>query len=122
VCGELLILGKSVIRHTQDREAHPRRHRPQGRRRRGLPERQGKHAAPRLAHDQALAKVMQHLLKDDTEVYKQFVQNESFKRFVTDMVYQLTTTPEGFNKEGGPQRSSPENCASTNLCCEYPTK
>ena len=56
----------------------------------------------RMAHDQALAKVMQHLLKDDTEVYKQFVENESFKRFVTDMVYQLTTTPEGFNKEGGP--------------------
>src|SRR5271154_5286871 len=61
----------------------------------------------RMAHDQALAKVMQHLLKDDTQVYKQFVENESFKRFVGDMVYQLTTTPEGFNKEGGPQRSSP---------------
>lgn len=44
----------------------------------------------RLAHDQALAKVMQHLLKDDTQVYKQFVENESFKRFVSDMVYQLT--------------------------------
>jgi hypothetical protein len=26
----------------------------------------------RMAHDQALAKVMQHLLKDDTQVYKQF--------------------------------------------------
>jgi type I restriction enzyme, R subunit len=60
-----------------------------------------------MAHDQALAKVMQHLLKDDTEVYKQFVQNESFKRFVTYMVYQLTTKPEGLSKEGGPQRSSP---------------
>jgi type I restriction enzyme R subunit len=44
----------------------------------------------RLAHDQALAKVMQHLLKDDTQVYKQFVENESFKRFVGDMVYTLT--------------------------------
>ncbi len=44
----------------------------------------------RLAHDEALAKVMQHLLKDDTEVYKQFVQNDSFKRFVGDMVYQIT--------------------------------
>ena len=33
-----------------------------------------------MAHDQALAKVMQHLLKDDTQVYKQFVENESFKR------------------------------------------
>jgi hypothetical protein len=42
-------------------------------------------------HDQALAKVMQHLLKDDTQVYKQFVENESFKRFVGDMVYALTS-------------------------------
>jgi type I restriction enzyme, R subunit len=44
----------------------------------------------RMAHDQALSKVMQHLLKDDTQVYKQFVENESFKRFVGDMVYALT--------------------------------
>jgi type I restriction enzyme R subunit len=44
----------------------------------------------RLAHDQALGKVMQHLLKDDTQVYKQFVENESFRRFVGDMVYALT--------------------------------
>jgi hypothetical protein len=28
----------------------------------------------RMAHDQALGKVMQHLLKDDTQVYKQFVE------------------------------------------------
>jgi hypothetical protein len=46
---------------------------------------------PRMAHDQALAKVMQHLLKDDTQVYKQFVENESFKRFVGDMVYAITS-------------------------------
>ncbi|OGQ50174.1 MAG: DEAD/DEAH box helicase, partial [Deltaproteobacteria bacterium RIFCSPLOWO2_02_FULL_57_26] len=45
----------------------------------------------RMAHDQALAKVMQHLLKDDTQVYKQFVENESFKRFVGDMVYAITS-------------------------------
>ena len=44
----------------------------------------------RMAHDQALGKVMQHLLKDDTQVYKQFVENESFRRFVGDMVYHLT--------------------------------
>jgi type I restriction enzyme R subunit len=44
----------------------------------------------RIAHDKALEKVMQMFLKDDTEVYKQFVENESFKRFVTDMVYALT--------------------------------
>jgi type I restriction enzyme, R subunit len=44
----------------------------------------------RMAHDQALAKVMQHLLTDDTQVYKQFVENDSFKRFVGDMVYAIT--------------------------------
>lgn len=45
----------------------------------------------RMAHDEALGKVMQHLLTDDTQVYKQFVENESFRRFVGDMVYQLTS-------------------------------
>ncbi len=45
----------------------------------------------RIEHDKALARVMLSLLKDDTEIYKQFVQNESFKRFVTDMVFDLTT-------------------------------
>ena len=45
----------------------------------------------RMAHDQALGKVMQLLLKDDTQVYKQFVENESFRRAVGDMVYALTT-------------------------------
>ena len=44
----------------------------------------------RMAHDEALGRVMQHLLKEDTEVYKQFVENESFNRFVGDMVYALT--------------------------------
>lgn len=50
---------------------------------------------PRMAHDQTLGKVMQHLLKDDTQVYKQFVENESFRRFVGDMVYAITSGGEG---------------------------
>ena len=45
----------------------------------------------RMAHDQALGKVMQLLLRDDTQVYKQFVENESFRRFVGDLVYELTS-------------------------------
>jgi type I restriction enzyme R subunit len=44
----------------------------------------------RMAHDMALGKVMQILLKDDTQVYKQFVENESFRRSVTDMVFAMT--------------------------------
>ena len=45
----------------------------------------------RMAHDTALGKVMQLLLRDDTHVYKQFVENESFRRSVSDMVYTLTS-------------------------------
>jgi len=47
-----------------------------------------------MAHDQALMKAMQSLLKDDTQVYKQFVENESFRRTVRDMVFRLTTQPD----------------------------
>jgi type I restriction enzyme R subunit len=47
--------------------------------------------AARIEPDAALMRVVGPLLKDDTEFYKQFVQNESFKRFVTDMVLNLTT-------------------------------
>ncbi len=46
--------------------------------------------AARLEHDKALARVMLSLLKDDTEAYKQFVENESFKRSVSDMVFAMT--------------------------------
>jgi type I restriction enzyme R subunit len=45
----------------------------------------------RIEMDAALMRVIGPLLKDDTEFYKQFVQNESFRRFVTDVVHNLTT-------------------------------
>jgi type I restriction enzyme R subunit len=51
-----------------------------------------------MAHDQALAKVMQHLLKDD-QVYKQFVENESFKRFVAESDFE--TAVGGATKDLG---------------------
>jgi len=53
----------------------------------------------RMAHDQALGKVMQILLKDDTQVYKQFVENESFRRFVGDMVFELTQQGPGVSPD-----------------------
>jgi type I restriction enzyme R subunit len=46
--------------------------------------------AARIELDAALMRIVGPLLKDDTEFYKQFVQNELFKRFVTDMVTNLT--------------------------------
>jgi len=44
----------------------------------------------RIELSAALMRVMGPLLRDDTEFYKQYVQNESFRRFVTDMVQELT--------------------------------
>lgn len=44
----------------------------------------------RLACDNALRKVMQGLLRDDTQTYKQFVENEAFRREVSDLIYELT--------------------------------
>jgi type I restriction enzyme R subunit len=45
----------------------------------------------RIAHDDALQKVMQRLLKDDTQLYKAFVQNDSVRRAIGDMVYVMTS-------------------------------
>lgn len=46
----------------------------------------------RLAHDQALAKAAQGSVKDYTQFYKQFVENDEFKRFVGDMVFAMTNS------------------------------
>lgn len=44
----------------------------------------------RMVHDEALGKVMQLILKDDTQFYKLFVENESFRRDLGDVVYAMT--------------------------------
>ena len=52
-----------------------------------------KHSDPenaRIEHDQALVRVMTSLLKDDTELFKQFSDNESFRKWLTETVFRLT--------------------------------
>ena len=44
----------------------------------------------RIEHDKALGRVMTAVLNDDTELFKQFMDNESFKRWMTDTVFGLT--------------------------------
>lgn len=44
----------------------------------------------RIEHDKALARVVTAVLKDDTELFKQFMDNESFRQWVTDTVVGLT--------------------------------
>ena len=44
----------------------------------------------RIEHDKALSRVMTAVLKDDTELFKQFMDNDSFKRWLTDTVFRIT--------------------------------
>ena len=49
----------------------------------------------RIEHDKALRRVMTAVLKDDTELFKQFMDNESFRRWLTDTVFGLTYESAG---------------------------
>ena len=44
----------------------------------------------RIEHDKALGRVMTAVLKDDTELFKQFSDNESFRKWLTDTIFMLT--------------------------------
>ncbi len=41
----------------------------------------------RIEHDKALGRVMTSILKDDTELFKQFMDNDGFKRWLSDFVF-----------------------------------
>ncbi len=47
----------------------------------------------RIEHDQALSRVITSLLKNDTELFKQFSDNPEFKKWLTETVFGLTYTP-----------------------------
>ncbi len=44
----------------------------------------------RVEHDKALGRVMTALLNDDTRLFKQFQDNDDFRRWLTDTVFNLT--------------------------------
>jgi type I restriction enzyme R subunit len=44
----------------------------------------------RIEHDKALLRVMIAVLQDDTELFKQFSDNPSFKKWLSDMVFGMT--------------------------------
>jgi len=46
----------------------------------------------RIEHDRALLRVMTAVLKDDTELFKQFSDNEGFRRWLSDAIFALTYT------------------------------
>jgi hypothetical protein len=44
----------------------------------------------RIEHDKALARVVVRLMRDDTELFKQFSDNAGFKRRLADTVFGMT--------------------------------
>ncbi len=44
----------------------------------------------RIEHDKALSRVMTGVMKDDAQLFKMFMDNEGFKRWMTDTVFGLT--------------------------------
>jgi type I restriction enzyme R subunit len=44
----------------------------------------------RIEHDKALSRVLIGLMKDDTELFKQFSDNPEFKRWLTDTIFSVT--------------------------------
>ena len=44
----------------------------------------------RIEHDAALERVMTAVLKDDTELFKQFMDNESFRRWMANASFEIT--------------------------------
>ena len=55
---------------------------------------QGDKSKARIEHDAALMRVMVGLLKDDTELFKQYSDNEGFKRWLADTVFGMTYEEE----------------------------
>lgn len=49
----------------------------------------------RIEHDKALSRVMTAVLKDDTQLFKQFSDNESFRRWLSDAIFAMTYEKPG---------------------------
>jgi type I restriction enzyme, R subunit len=49
----------------------------------------------RIEHNKALNRVMTAVLKDDTELFKQFSDNDSFKKWLSDSVFAVTYEESG---------------------------
>ena len=49
----------------------------------------------RIEHDKALSRVLIGLMKDDTELFKQFSDNPEFKRWLADTIFSVTYQSPG---------------------------
>lgn len=61
-------------------------------------------ANARIEHDKALGRVLIELMKDDTELFRQYSDNDSFRRWLADTVFGMTYRkgpPEGSSQRPG---------------------
>ena len=58
----------------------------------------------RIEHDRALVRVMTSVMKDDAELFRQFMDNEGFKRWMTDTVFTLAYDRSAAGVSGSPKR------------------
>ena len=49
----------------------------------------------KIEHDKALKRIMTGVLKDDAELFRQFMDNPDFRRWMTDTVFAMTYEKEG---------------------------
>jgi len=47
----------------------------------------------RIEHDKALQRVLVELLSDHTELFKQFSDNATFKKWLADTIFSVTYNP-----------------------------
>ena len=52
-------------------------------------------ANARIEHDKVLARIVTGMVKDDAELFKQFMDNEDFKRWMTSRVFELACEQAG---------------------------
>lgn len=45
----------------------------------------------RIEHEKALLRVMASMMRDDNQLFKQFMDNDGFKRWMTNTVFELTS-------------------------------
>lgn len=62
----------------------------------------------RIEHDKALARVMNAFVRDDIELFRQFMDNPSFQRWLTETVFRLTyLAPAAESRSPGSGATSP---------------
>jgi type I restriction enzyme R subunit len=56
----------------------------------------------RIEHDKALERVVTDLLADHAELFKQYMDNESFRKWLSDRMFRVT-----YDQSGGRESASP---------------